>query len=269
MKNRICLKVIIFSIILALFIPLSTNAIRADSNTHQKVYDFAGILKEEEVDKLEAISNKYSAKRKTDIIILTTKDTNGKDTMKYMEDFYDEKALGYDKPHGNCAILTIDMKGRKVYLAGFYSAKESLDDSRLDIIRDQITPDLTKRNYYKAFKDFIEISYKYMGIRPGVNPKNIFFNLWFQIITSLVTAGIVVGIMAYSSKGKVTVDESTYLDFNNTKIIKKSDKFIRKTITKELKPSSNDNSSSSGSSGGGGGGVSSGGHSHSGSGGSF
>ena len=247
--------------------PLFTSVIAAPSEK-QRIYDFAGLLSEEQVKDLEEIASKYSSKRNTDMVILTSNDMKGKDVVKYMEDFYDEKALGYDKPHGNCAILTIDMQNREVYLAGFYKAEEYLDDGRLDLIRNKITPDLSKGDYYNAFYDFIKTSYKYMGIRPGVNPNNILFDLWFQIIASLATAGIVVGVMAYNSGGRVTVKESTYRDFGNSRILQRKDDYIRTTVTKVKKPSQK--SSSGGSSiGGGGGGVSSGGHSHSGSRGSF
>lgn len=267
MKNKTCLKVIPVLVVLFLLIPFASNAATAAPKTKQRIYDFAGILTQKEIKNLEAESEKCSAKRETDFVILTTNDTKGKDVMKYMEDFYDEKALGYDKPHGNCAIITVDMQHRKVYLAGFYRGEKYLDDGRLDRIRGKITPDLTKGHYYSAFHSFIRTSYEYMGIRPGVNPNNILFKTWFQIIAALATGGIVVGIMAHNSGGKVTVNESTYLDFNNSKVIEKRDDYVRTTITKTQKPSND--SSSGGSGGGGGGGISSGGNSHSGSGGSF
>ncbi len=46
------------------------------------------------------MAEKYSIKRETDFVILTTDNTNGKDVVKYMEDFYDNMALGYNKPMG-------------------------------------------------------------------------------------------------------------------------------------------------------------------------
>ncbi|WP_315119694.1 TPM domain-containing protein [uncultured Clostridium sp.] len=270
MKRKTYLKGILFLIMLLIFLPFVSNVAIAASDAKQRIYDFAGLLTPEEIEELEVISSKYSAKRKTDMVILTSNDMEGKDVVKYMQDFYDEEALGYDKPHGNCAILTIDMENREVYLAGFYLGKEYLDDSRLDLIRSKITPDLSQGDYYKAFHDFIKTSYKYMGIRPGVNPDNVVFNLGFQIIASLATAGIIVGIMAHNSGSKITVNEGTYRDSNNSRIIQRRDDYIRTTVTKVRKPSQNTSSnSSSGGGGGGGGGVTSGGHSHSGSRGSF
>lgn len=268
-RKKVSLTIILLFVFLLLFSPILTEVSIANSDSKQRIYDFANLLSPEEVEKLENLSQKYSTRRKTDIIILTTNDTKGKKIEEYMGDFYYEKALGYNKPHGNTAILTIDMKNRQVYLAGYYLAEEYLDNSRLDLIREKITPDLTKGNYYKAFKYFIKTSYKYMGIKPKVNPDNILFSLRFQIIASLTLAGIIVGTMAYNVGGKITVSDSTYRDFSTSKVLGRRDNYIRTSVTRRRKPSSNSKSGGSSLGGGGGGGVSRGGHSHSGSKGSF
>ena len=200
---------------------------------------------------------------------MTTDDPKGKDVVKYMEDFYDDMALGYDKPHGNTAIITIDMENREVYLAGFYKAEKYLSDYRLDLIRNKINPYLSSGDYYIAFEKFIKIGSKYMGIKPNVDPENILFNLWFQIVVSLGIAGIIVGSMAYSSGGKVTVSQGTYMNFSNSKVVNRRDNFLRTSVTKTRKPSNKSSSGGGGFGGGGGGGTTSGGHSHSGSRGSF
>ena len=268
MKNK--LKLSSLFIIIFLLFPLVINVAMAAPKPKQRIYDFAGLLTPQEITELEEISDKYSTKRDTDIVILTTDDTGGKDVVKYTEDFYDEKALEYDKPYGNCAILTVDMQHREVYVAGFYKGEEYLDDDRCSLVREKITPDLSSANYYEAFDSFIKTSYKYMGIRPGVNPNNIIFNSWFQIIASLAVAGIAISIMAYNSGGRVTVNEGTYRDFSNSRVIERRDDYVRTAVTRRRKPSDdNHNSRGSGGRGGGGGGVSSGGHSHSGSRGSF
>ncbi|WP_306434437.1 YgcG family protein [Paenibacillus sp. J2TS4] len=267
MRGRLYLTTLLFFVLIIPFILSASNTVSAASDTEPKVYDYAKLLNTEEIEKLEALANKYGAKRETDLIILTTNDTEGKDVVEYMQDFYDDKAPGYDKPHGNTAILTIDMEHRDVYLAGFYKAKVYLDDSRLDLIRDKITPDLSSGNYYDAFSTFIKTSYKYMGIRPGVDPDNPFFNLWFQLIVSVGVGGAIVGFMLYTSGGRVTVNEGTYRDFKNSRVLDQRDDYIRTTVTKRRKPSQS--SGSGRSSGGGGGGMTGGGHSHSGSRGKF
>ncbi|MBD8067896.1 TPM domain-containing protein [Bacillus sp. PS06] len=251
-----------FIAILLIYSTFFSNVFAAEAN--QKIYDYADLLTAGEEAELEQLANTYGEERQTDFIILTTNDTEGKNVVEFMQDFYDEKALGYDKPHGNTAILTVDMEHREIYLAGFYKAKTYLDDSRLDLIRDKITPALSNGDYVGAASTFIETSYEYMGIRPGVNPENILFKLWFQILLSLVIAGVVISVMVFNTGGKVTVNDRTYIDPNNSKVVNQRDTYIRTSVSKRKKPSNN-----SGGGGGSGGGITRGGHSHSGSRGSF
>lgn len=252
-------------IMLIMFIIRSISPVMAAETANQKVYDFAGLLTAKEIAELESLSSEYSQKRQVDIIILTTRDTQGRDVVRYMEDFYDENGLGYDKPHGNTAILTIDMEHREVYVAGFYKGEQYLDDSRCDLIRRKITPDLSAGNYYEAFRSYIELSYRYMGIRPGVNPENILLKTWFQILVAVIVASVSVMVMAYHSGGRTTAGAGTYLDVSTSRITSQKDTYIRTDVMKRKKPSDKNKS------GGGrfGGGVSSAGHSHSGSRGSF
>ncbi|MDI5791514.1 TPM domain-containing protein [Bacillus licheniformis] len=71
------------------FIPIASGA--AASEQKRFVYDEAGLLTKQEIEKLETLAAKLGAERETDFIIVTTNDTNGRDVKKYAEDFYDEK----------------------------------------------------------------------------------------------------------------------------------------------------------------------------------
>ncbi|WP_339161317.1 TPM domain-containing protein [Siminovitchia sp. FSL W7-1587] len=265
MRNHFLKNILLMAVLLLLSLLVFTTA-AANSPEKQRIFDNAELLNESEVRKLEALAKKYGAKRDTDFIILTTNNEEGQDTKELTQDFYDQQAPGYDKPNGNTVILTLDMKNRNVYVVGFYKAKKYLNDERADLVRKKITPDLADGNYDKAFQSFIKTSSKYMGFRPGVNPDNILFNGWFQIIASLVIALAAVGIMAFNTGGKVTVNARTYHDQKNTKVKQRKDQYIRTKTTKRKKPSNN---SSGGSAGSGGGGTTKSGHSHSGSMGKF
>ncbi|MFD1425574.1 uncharacterized protein JOD24_000244 [Kroppenstedtia sanguinis] len=263
MRGKAGISFVLSLMILLLAFPLVTQDV-AFADGKPKIYDYAGLLTDKEKKELETLATQYGTERKTDLIILTTDDTQGKDIEKYMQDFYDEKALGYDRPHGNCAILTINVQNpenRELYLAGFYEAEKYLDNSRLDRIRDQITPDLKKDQYYDAFHTFIETSHRYMGIRPGVDPDSIWFNGWFQLLAACVVGGIIVGVMAYNSGGRVTINERTYQDTGRSRVLQQRDQYLRTSVTKRRKPTNNKSH--------GGGGTTGGGHSHSGSRGSF
>jgi Beta-propeller domains of methanol dehydrogenase type len=246
----------------------SANASAPEAKPKPKklIYDAAKLLEKDTAALLESMAREYGAKVETDIVIYTTNNTSNRDVVELTQDFYDKYAFGYDKPHGNTVILTLDMKNRDVYLAGFYKAKEYLDDGRLDKIRNKITPDLSGGYYYSAFSDYIKLSHRYMGYEPGVNPDNILFKWWFQFAVAAVIALIVVGRMRAVAGGKVTVHRGTYENGAASGIRAQSDQYIRTTVTKQHVPRPSDGG---GGSGGGGGGVTRGGHSHSGSRGKF
>ena len=267
---------------LLLFTGVGHFAKAGSSNQKQFIYDEAQLLTEEERSNLEREASELGEETETAYLVLTLTDTDGKDIIQYVEDFYDENAPGYDQPFGNTAILAIDMEEREIYLAGFKKAEEYLDDSILDYIREDITPDLSDGNYYQAFSTFMQESHDYLLDEPmndgnsgggytghsdyyvdqsdNSNPQNIFFNWIFQLIVAVVLAGIIVSIMVFQSGGRVTVNGNTYMDNNKSKILNRYDRFTHRTVTKQRKPQNNNS---------GGGGVSGGGHSHSGSRGSF
>jgi uncharacterized protein len=234
----------------------------AAGETKKLVYDEAGLLTQDEYNELNAMANQYGAERETDIIIYTSPNEAGADVMKMTQDFYDEMGPGYDKQHGNAVILTLDMNNREIYLAGFYKAKTYLGDARLDKIRNRITPNLSDGNYEQAFATYIKTAHDYMGYKPGVNPDNILFKLWFQVIVAIAVGGGIVGWMAYNAGGRVTVQRQTYEDGSTSGVLDHRDQYIRTTVTRRKIEKSS-------SSGGGGGGTTGGGHSHSGSRGSF
>ena len=249
-----------FFLVFLMLLPFGMAAKAQSFDRNQYIYDEAQLLTAKEKTDLQSQASQLGKKRNTAFIVVTVNGTDGKTLKRYVEDFYDKYAPGYDQPHGNTAILAIDMQKRNVYLAGFQKAEKYLDDSRLDQIREKITPDLSDGNYFQAFSAFLNTSDEYMNYKPGVNPENILFKWWFQLAAALVVAGVVVGLMAYRSGGRVTVNAGTYLNHDQSRVLSHYDNYIRTTVTKVKKPSNNSSS---------GGGISSGGHSHSGSGGKF
>lgn len=265
-RSGLILSVVFFFFAVFLASPMGMKAaVALTSEGKQLIFDKAGLLNQEEYKELTTLAKQYGAHRETDIIILTTNNEVNGDVMKMTEDFYDEYGPGYDKPHGNAVILTLDMKNREVYLAGFYKAKTYLDDERLDKIRSKITPDLTSGDYALAFQTYMQTVDKYMGYEPGVNPDNPLFNVWVQLGASCIIGGIIVAAMVIRSGGRITINRRTYEDANTSGILDRRDQYIRTTVTKQKIQRQESN----GSGGGGGGGTTSGGHSHSGSRGSF
>ncbi|MGK9430207.1 TPM domain-containing protein [Bacillus atrophaeus] len=253
--SSFCKKVILACFAVLLLMPLLIIGTVSASDQKQYVYDHANLLTKEEIGKLEALADKLGAKRKTDFFIITTNGTNGEDIAQYTGDFYDQYG------NGSTAILTIDMKKREVFIAGFKKAERYLDSSRLNSIRNTISSDISSEHYFKAFKTYITLSSKDMDIKPGVNPDLILFKWWFQLIAAAAVAGIAVAVMLFNSGGRVTVNGQTYIDNRTSDVIDQYDTYIRTTVTREKKSSDKDS--------GDGGGVTRGGSSYSGSRGSF
>ena len=86
----------------------------------------------------------------------------------------------------------------------------------------------------------------------------IYLRAWVQLVVALVIGGIVVGGMAASNGGTMTVNANTYLDERYSGIRARRDDYIRTSVTKRRKPQETRSSG-----GGGGSHHSSGGHSHS------
>lgn len=257
-------KLVSVSILFAtLFLLFGSSTVGAQE---QRIYDDADLLTAKQVEALESQAEAYFDEWQTDFIIITTKDADDLDIMVYMQNFAKELAEKYNRKEDNMAVFAIDMKTRDFYLGGYGLGEEYLDNERLDMLNQRVTPYLVEGNYYGAFETFFEKSDEYLGVRPGVNPESIFLNTFFQLAVAVGLGGIIVFIMAYNSGGRVTVTSGTYMDHNNSKIVQKRDSYLRKTVTKRKKPSNNN---SGGGGGFGGGGGSSGGRSHSGSRGSF
>ncbi|WP_347880738.1 TPM domain-containing protein [Paenibacillus sp. F411] len=241
----------------------------------QLIWDDAGLLSPKEHERLNELAGKLGAERETDIIILTTLNREGRDVANITNDFYDQYAPGYDQPFGNTVILTLDMNYREVDLGGFQKAESYLNSGRLDQIRRQITPALTEGSYAEAFETYITEAYRYLGIvpdtgsaayggtdrngSPGANG-NVLHQTWFQLLVSAAIGAGVVGIMAYRSGGVMTVNRRSYENSASSGVLDREDQYIRTTVTKTKIPKSNS---------GPGGGTTGGGHSRSGSRGSF
>ena len=224
------------------------------SAAEEYIYDRAGILTAGERAELEALAEKTGKKHETDLFIVTVNEP-GVDVKQYTEDFYDDKIAEKQLDKWNVVVLTLDMYNREVYLAGFYKGELYLDDHRLDKVREQITLDLSAGQFARAFEQFIAGVDHYMSGEPA----NIFFQWWFQILLAITAGVAVTGLLLYQSGGKTMVNSRTYLDPSTSRILARKDEYIRSDITRMRKPTEKP----------GGGGITGGGHSHSGSRGSF
>jgi uncharacterized protein len=302
MKNLILFKPLPMLVLLLLmasvisFTTVKTYAAEAESNQH--VYDEAGLLSTSEVEDLEQMCIDYGNEAGIEIMILTHDDPNAVYAEDYIENFEDQL------PVGDRVYLLIDMNERVVFMEGYGTAETYIHSKRIDTIIDEITPDLSSGNYYKACAAYIKRSATYMsddselnydhdytaGTPQSSDPNAPYYdetwpserntestgfidlisNVWVQLIVSVIIGIITVSVMAYNSGGRMTVGSSNYMESNNSGLIGRRDDYIRTQVTRVRKPQNNNSSHGSGfNSGGFRGGVSGGGRSHSSGGGRF
>lgn len=246
MKQRLTflLFFLFFTIIGSVIFPAKAMAAE-----EQKIFDEAGFLTDKEIADLEKLADKYSEKRDVNIFVSTIDSDKEADIEGYSDWFIQQHP-------GKSVVLSINIATRKVDVSGSNEIRKMLETERCELIREKITPDLTAENYFDAFSTYIHKTYQYLNVNPNINPESIFLKTWFQAIIALIIGGISVGIMAYSSGGKVTINQGTYLDTAHSRVVHKRDNYVRTVTTKVKKPESSGGNGHSGRSGGGGGGNS-------------
>ena len=280
-------------ILLSLFLPFIQSIKVNASIDSPKVYDYYQLFSDNELEELEDLLNLYTTEGKVDIVVITTDNLDGKSKQTYMEDFYDNASLGYDKEFGDAVLLMLYMNpnDRSVEIQGYENSRFYITNERIENILDEIVPYLANGDYIKAIEEYAKLVAQYMNQEAPTPSKNnnnynnnynnapnsnqntkrvsnssddILRNPLVQLVASLILSGIVVAIMAYNSSGRITTNNRTYLNDNKSSVTGHHDIYLRTTVSRVRKPQNNDNNG-----GHTGGGTSSGGHSHSGGGRSF
>lgn len=260
------LKLFILFIVLLSGIPVFA---KSSSATDQRVFDDANLLSDSKEELLNDKCLEIGDKVSLDIVLLTIDDAKGKTSTAYADDFYDDMEFGYNAPNGDGVLLLIDMDNRELRISTSGTAISYITDSRIESLFDAITPYISDGEYSNGCNEFIDFVDYYMSNKPTTgnssnnyyntngnyngNSESIFLSWWFQFIIALVIAGIVVGVMAYNSGGKISVNLNTYLDASGTHHISSYDNYV-KTVTTSVKktpPSSSGGGSSTHKSSGG------------------
>ncbi|MEG0773744.1 TPM domain-containing protein [Clostridium sp.] len=270
----------ISTIILVFVVILLVPVINASALEQKNVKDYMNYLKDSEIIDLQNNIESVIKDHNLDVVVVITKDTQGKDSMTFADDYYDNNGYGVGGDYSGILLL-INMDKRETWISTTGRAIDIFTDKRIDDITNLVTSQLSKGNYNNACINFVNAvkNYAAQGVPQGqhreeVNPgtsqgqpnlktsylKRVLYMIKFfpVYLGALVIAIVATIIASLSSKGKVTINSRTYEDgsfaLNETR-----DDFIRESVTKtKIQTSSNNQSSthsgSSGRSHGGGGG---------------
>ncbi len=254
-----------------------------NSSPGQRVFDYADKLTDREEEKLEELIEKRQDEIGCDIVLVVLDEplreyaesyapqigyvSEDEYVMVYADNFYDEHAFGYDKPHGDGCVF-VDNWDRSDSAYGYaYNwlstsgrVEQTFDMSDIDGIIEDVN-EVVNDDPYEAYRRYVEGVARVMSGSLVGDAKIPFLSM---VVTSMIVAVIYLFVHLSSNRGKKTTVSTTYVNGGRPFLKHRRDVLVNTHVTRR-----HIERSSSGGGGGGGGGhhVSAGGHSHGGGGG--
>lgn len=248
----------------------------------QRVYDYAGVLTDSEEDDLEELIAKREGQIGCDIVLVILNEplaeyakgyegvlghlSESEYVMVYADNFYDEYAFGYNKPHGDGCVF-VDNWDRSDsafgYAYNWLSTSGRVEDKFSTSMINHVVDDVNSRvndNPYEAYKSYVNNIYSYMSGK-GASGRFVIPFYAVAIVSAVVAVIYLIGNLT-KNVGTRTTASNTYVNGGKAKMTVMTDQFISRSTTKR-----HIERSSGGGGGGGGHHTSAGGHSHGGGGG--
>lgn len=240
-----------------------------ECRTEERVFDYGGVLSEEEEENLRKLIDKKEKQTGCDIVLVTLNESLKEYAREreanvpyrefvrvFAEEFYDSNAFGYDKPIGDGVIL-VDNWYREddgriyTWLCTVGRAEEKYTDARVNRLLDNVYRYI-EEDPYKAYETYInDFGHDMTG--SGM--------ISFRLPRSLPPLAAVISMATFVilhwsyKKGKKTVSVTAYIK-GKPQLYNREDIFLNKRVTRRTIQ----RNTGGGRSGGGGGGASHGGH---------
>lgn len=213
-------------------------------NEKEKIYDFGDLLTDEDEEQLLKEINEFIETYKMDFFVLTTRESTGKNTEKYLDNFYEYNYFGIGKSRDGIGLY-IDLNSR---IFSFNTSGKAIliyDDERLDSMIARMTSYFSSAQYTTGIKEAISMMTDYAST--GKAPSNSTIDIdeygnivrirsinWgITIIGSLCIAGLITFLTIRSyKKVKKANNANEYIDNKASKFYMPIDKFINTHTTK-------------------------------------
>ena len=116
------------------------------TNTSQRVFDYADLFSESEINLLEEEIQSFQKDFHADFVVLTINDAQGKSAQEYADDFYDENNFGIGSEKDGILFL-IDMDHRVPHISTCGNMIDYLTDQRCEMLLDSIHSSLVDGDY--------------------------------------------------------------------------------------------------------------------------
>lgn len=240
MKKLWVLLAIVFALLLA--VPASAETVR--------VSDGAGLLSSREIERLEEKLEEVSGRLQMDVVIATVSDLGGEDPERFTEKLYDRWGVGYGESHDG-VILLISMEDRDWVITATGKAEQYINRAARNHIGEQITPDLSGGNYYRAFYTFSTLCQDMVVSGESGNTYRVPFSVGkglliaaaVSVVIALITVWVMTGKLR-SVRHKYTAED--YVKQDSLHITCARERFLYRNVTRTPKPEHNSSSHSGG-----------------------
>lgn len=145
-----------FKLLIFLFVCLiALLPIRVEAAETTNVKDYLNYLSETEVQELQSRINEISSKYSLDTVVVITDNTDGKSSMQYADDFYDNNNYGLGSEKSGVLML-INMNAREIWISTKGTAITIFTDSIIKTMVNDITRYLSNGNYTGASSEFLK-----------------------------------------------------------------------------------------------------------------
>ncbi len=143
--------------ILFLFLMVLMLSVSANASDAPKLVDNENLLTEEEAEKINQLLEEKSTNNNMDIVIVTTASVSERGVLDDADVYYDTNGYGND---GVLLYLAMDSRDYAISTTGFGQTAFTL--AGIEYMEDQFVSDLSKGNYYDAFKEYADLADDYI-----------------------------------------------------------------------------------------------------------
>lgn len=247
--------------ILLIGLVLTVEAGTSQVDTSRKVYDYAGLLSEDQAESLEAYAEDLSESYAADFVVVTIMENPRISAQDYADRFFDDNYFGFGRKEeeygkGDGMLFLIDMENREYVLSTSGVFYKAMNDSDVEEFLDYVEGDMRAGDYYEACRKALEKGSRELESRHALE-------IWFPILGGVLSAALVTGItlailIRNSRKSRLATEAGRYMVSDSLHITRCHEVMTGSHTTVSPLPKDSDH----GNSGGGGSHRSSGGATH-------
>jgi uncharacterized protein len=217
------------------------------------VEDAAGVLSEQETQRLNTLAQEVSARHNTDVAAAVVREMDGTDIGIFAEDYFLKSGIGQGDERSG-VLLLLSMAGRDYYILAHGYGNTAFTDYGKDVlIEDYVLDFLSEENYYAAFDTYIRVADEFLTKAENGQPLDgngmpqsdkFLVKIAVTLLVPLIAAFVICAIFRSQMKtAKIARTANQYIPDGGFNLTYQEDRFLYRTVTR-TKIQKNDDSRS-------------------------